>query len=46
MDWWEYIADRWEHDSMFKEQIVLAVILSAISLTFVIAEVGIRRRAL
>lgn len=39
----ELIRDRWEWDSAWREQIVLSVILGAISLMFVAIELAGRR---
>jgi hypothetical protein len=44
-DLWDFIRDRWEWDSFWREQIILAVILGAIGLAFVIAETAVKRRA-
>jgi len=43
---WDTIRDRWEWDSFFREQIILAVIVGAIGLMFVILEVAAKRTLL
>lgn len=40
---WEFIRDRWEYDSVFREQIILAVIVGAIGLGFVLLELAAKR---
>jgi len=40
---WEFLRDRWEYDSVFREQIVLAVIVGAIGLSFVLLEIAAKR---
>ena len=37
-DAWEYVKDRWECDSFFREQIVLAIILGVVGLLFAFGE--------
>lgn len=43
-DAWEYIKDRWEWDSAWRDQIVLALILGAVGLGFALMEIGARAK--
>lgn len=45
-DSWELIIDRWENDSVFREQIILAIIIGTIGLTFTLLEISARRAML
>lgn len=40
----EYIRDRWEWNSSYKDEIVLAVLVGIVSLGFALFEVVLRRR--
>jgi len=44
MDWWEQLKDWWEWDSTFREQIILAALVGAIGLAFVILECKAKQR--
>lgn len=41
---WDDLKDWWEWDSTFREQIMLAVLVGAIGLFFVVCEVKVKQR--
>lgn len=40
---WEYVKDRWEWDSAWREQIILAILVGGIGLLFTVAECLVKR---
>lgn len=43
-DLWDDIKDWWDSDSVWRQQIMLAVIIGAIGFGFVLLEVAAKRR--
>lgn len=43
-DAWEFIRDRWETDSVWRDQIILAAIVGLIGLAYALVELGAQAR--